>query len=260
MATKFIPVRGTENFIASIPVTNGYVYFAIDTGKIYVDTADERVSVGASGASIYYTDATVDKDNVAEGEDYIVALIDPEGNPVNARVNDLLINSDGTFYKVRAFDEENNALCEMLAVSGTGGGTGGSGLKRGKLQVTQYYGDKTADPSTWAPGETDVLNGDRHGFFRIYAESGSYDDSPIDDTMALTIEYYAMNANGDYVLYDTDKDYTIGHQVTITYDFNDRLRDSTNHKIIVRLTGSEDNKFSTASNTKIVNTHDLSIA
>ena len=260
MATKFIPVRGTENFIASIPVTNGYVYFAIDTGKIYVDTADERVSVGASGASIYYTDATVDKDNVAVGEDYIVALIDPEGNPVNARVNDLLINSDGTFYKVRAFDEENNALCEMIAVSGTGGGTGGSGLKRGKLQVTQYYGDKTADPSTWASGETDVLNGDKHGFFRIYAESGSYDDSPIDDTMALTIEYYAMNANGDYVLYDTDKDYTIGHQVTITYDFNDRLRDSTNHKIIVRLTGSEDNKFSTASNTKIVNTHDLSIA
>ena len=148
-----------------------------------------------------------------------------------------------------------------LAKHGTGGGGGSSsGLKRGRLQVTQYYGDKTQSPESWAPGEIDILNGDTNGFFTIYAESGSYDDNPIDDTMALTIEYYAMNSSGEYVLYDTDRDYTINHMSTIIYDYNDRLRDSTNHKIIIRIAGSEDNKFSTSSSTKNVNTHDLAIS
>ena len=260
MATKFRPIRGIEDAIKALPITNGQLYFALDSGKIYVDTETERISVGTSGASIYYTYAIVDKENVAEGEDYVVELISPEGEKVEARVNDLLINYDGTFYKIRGFDEEGNALCAMLAVSGSGGGGGGTGLKRGRLQVTQYYGDKTKPSDTWATGETDILNGDLNGFFTIYAESASYDDNPVDDTMALTIEYYAMNSNGDYVLYDTDRDYNIGHQATIIYDFNARLRDSTNHKIIVRISGSEDNKFSTSSSTKVVNTHDLSIA
>ena len=112
MATKFRPVRGTEEFIATLPVTNGQVYFALDSGKIYVDTEDERVSVGASGASIYYTYALVDKENVAIGENYVVELRSPEGEHLtNVRINDLLINYDGTFYKVKDFDEEGNALC-----------------------------------------------------------------------------------------------------------------------------------------------------
>ena len=35
---KFIPVRGSENKIRDAAVKDGYVYFATDSGKIYVDS------------------------------------------------------------------------------------------------------------------------------------------------------------------------------------------------------------------------------
>jgi hypothetical protein len=56
-AVKFIPVRGLDAKIANPsvnPITDGYVYFATDSGKIYVDSHGERVIMGAAGAAIYY--------------------------------------------------------------------------------------------------------------------------------------------------------------------------------------------------------------
>ena len=37
-ATKFIPVRGYDAKINKSEIKDGYVYFATDTGKIYVDS------------------------------------------------------------------------------------------------------------------------------------------------------------------------------------------------------------------------------
>jgi hypothetical protein len=34
--------------------TPGYIYFATDTGKIFLDTDRERVSLGGGGAQILY--------------------------------------------------------------------------------------------------------------------------------------------------------------------------------------------------------------
>ena len=55
----FRPVRGTEEKINEFPITNGYIYFATDTGRIYMDKNGERIAVGGGkGASIYYSTAT----------------------------------------------------------------------------------------------------------------------------------------------------------------------------------------------------------
>jgi hypothetical protein len=41
---------------------------------------------------------------------------------------DLIINSDGRFFKISSIDTNNNILiCSLIAVSGTGGGSGGGG-------------------------------------------------------------------------------------------------------------------------------------
>ena len=50
----FRPVRGKDSIIQSQSLCEGNIYFASDTGKIYLDTSTERVLMGGAGASIYY--------------------------------------------------------------------------------------------------------------------------------------------------------------------------------------------------------------
>ena len=63
--TKFIPVRGKDADIRKIPITNGNVYFAYDTGYIYLDKDDQRHTLGGSGtggSSFVWADAEEDID------------------------------------------------------------------------------------------------------------------------------------------------------------------------------------------------------
>ena len=55
---SFRPVRGTEKTISSLPITDGYIYFATDSGKIYLDKGTERILVGGGvGSVIFYGNA-----------------------------------------------------------------------------------------------------------------------------------------------------------------------------------------------------------
>ena len=54
---SFRPVRGTESNIVNQPLHDGYVYFATDSGKIYLDTNEDRYSLGANGAAVLYSNA-----------------------------------------------------------------------------------------------------------------------------------------------------------------------------------------------------------
>ena len=56
--TSFRPVRGTDKTISSLPITDGYIYFATDSGKIYLDKENERILVGGGvGSVIFYGNA-----------------------------------------------------------------------------------------------------------------------------------------------------------------------------------------------------------
>ena len=46
MSTKFKVVRGTEERIQEYQYVDGQVYFAIDSGRMYLDVKGERVPVG----------------------------------------------------------------------------------------------------------------------------------------------------------------------------------------------------------------------
>jgi hypothetical protein len=38
--TAFVPIRGTEESIRDLERKDGYIYYAYDTGRIYMDKGD----------------------------------------------------------------------------------------------------------------------------------------------------------------------------------------------------------------------------
>lgn len=119
--TKFRPVQGADEKIKQSPYTEGYVYFATDTGRIYLDTEGERVPLGGGGVSILYAQAAQVKENV-DGT-YAIQIEDLDDSDAKPSMDDLIINSDGRFFKVIDSDDL-EMICSLIAVSGTGGGGG----------------------------------------------------------------------------------------------------------------------------------------
>lgn len=123
MSTLFRPVRGLDTKIQEFPYNEGYVYFATDSGRIYIDSKDERSVMGGSGAAIYYADTTaVENEETAY---YYLPISGLENTTSFPKVDDLILNSDGCFYRIEKIEEE-NFVCERLAVSGSGTGGGGT--------------------------------------------------------------------------------------------------------------------------------------
>lgn len=123
----FTPIQGNDSQIQKIEYNEGYVYFALDTGKIYLDANDEnKILMGGGGASLLYAnDTSVD----SLPDDTYVLSLDTLEDASNLKENDLIINQgDGGFYKVKSINASSNSvICYRIAVSGTGGGGGGVG-------------------------------------------------------------------------------------------------------------------------------------
>ena len=124
---KFRPVRGLDNKIQEIEYHDGYIYFATDSGKIYIDANNRnKVLMGGGGTSLVYAyDTTVEE---KPGEIYILSL-DTIEDSSSLKSGDLIINeANGCFYKASTINYDANTVqCSLIAVSGTGGGGGSSG-------------------------------------------------------------------------------------------------------------------------------------
>lgn len=123
---KFRPIQGNDSQIKKIEYNDGYIYFATDTGKIYLDANNEnKILMGGGGASLLYAnDSSIDE----RPDGTYILSIDTLEDSSNLKENDLIINqANGSFYKVRSIDFGSNSItCTLIAISGTGGG-GGSG-------------------------------------------------------------------------------------------------------------------------------------
>lgn len=126
MSIPFRPIQGTEEIIQKQSHQPGFVYFATDSGKIFLDTEEERIAVGGGGVSILYASAVEVKEDLSDFT-YMINDEDLDNEDATPRIGDLIINSDGRFFKVLSHKKESHILkCSLIAVSGTGGG-GGSG-------------------------------------------------------------------------------------------------------------------------------------
>lgn len=124
---KFQPARGVEETLLSHPYTEGMIYFATDSGRIFMDTnGEDKVPLGGGGVSIIYgNDSNVIEDLVNQTYTFHIDALPENSNP---KIDDLIINSDGMFYKIQQiFPEDGIMICVLIAVSGTGGGGGGTG-------------------------------------------------------------------------------------------------------------------------------------
>ena len=234
----FRPVRGSESSILSQDIREGYVYFATDTGKIYTDTADERVLMGAAvGAAIFYGTAGELKRDEQTNYYNIVKTAVNGGTP---KKGDLILNSDGGFYKVESISEE-AFICSLLSVSGTGEGPV---IRKTQPEITKLELDSYS-----------LINGST-SYFNLEAHSQFIGNSPIDDVIRVQVSLGTKNSIDSTVLktywtttliYRTSSnDYFNKYGVGPGYikdriEFGSKLRDSSTSYLVVQvLAGNHD--------------------
>lgn len=124
---RFTPVVGLDDKIKLQPKTEGRVYFATDTRKIYLDTEkDNKLPVGGAGNSgIYYgTKAEVSDEEFESARVSFTLGTHIEGEELPS-IDDLILNADGSFYRVVSVNEGAQSVVGLrLTVAGSGGGGG----------------------------------------------------------------------------------------------------------------------------------------
>lgn len=137
---SFRPLRGTEEKILAGPAIDGYIYFATDTGKIFLAKDYEFIPMGGGGVAVLYADGEVVDNN---NETYTIQQSSLLDETVTPKEDDLIINSDGRFFKVTYYDKIGETMtCKLIAVSGSGGsggdGSGGGGDSAQNITVVYH--------------------------------------------------------------------------------------------------------------------------
>jgi hypothetical protein len=182
MSERFMPVRGTYNQIKKMPIREGWLYFAYDTGNIYIDKNGTRYLMGGSSSGILYahgstTDILKEEPDNEHSFRYIIPMSAFDDTLTLPHTDSLVLNSDGRFFRVLSVNEtEHTVLAVLLAVSGGGNGSGGGSI------IT--YSDK-AKLNKVDPESNYLING-KEASIRIYALSGKdYDGSILDNKLTV---------------------------------------------------------------------------
>lgn len=132
----FNPIMGTEERVLSSDLSAGSVYFTTDTRKIYLDIDENHSKLPMGGnIGLFYGNMKLTSPPVEGQTEFEFNITDIVGNESGVDMlkpnnNDLILNSDGCFYKVLSSygDDMNIVLTtEKLTIAGTGGGGGGTG-------------------------------------------------------------------------------------------------------------------------------------
>lgn len=223
--TKFKVVRGLEDVIKDLPIIDGYVYFAYDSGRMYMDVNGERVPVGGgNGVVIHYGQIPEDLEPESLNT-YGVTLDMFENSKTVPQVGDLILNADGRFLRIKDFDGE-SYKCVVISVSGVGGGNGPSTSigQAMSLIVTR----KT-------PSST-ILNGQSVPVDIKATSAKDTSGVEIDQEIYLsyTISVYENGQVGTQYEQGALPDLPSGD--TLTYDFGPLLRPNTSSVIIISAT------------------------
>lgn len=245
----FRPVRGTDKAIQAVDINEGWVYFATDTGKIYIDTRDERIAMGSAGASIYFGTSTPEKNE--ETSLYIIQKEDVEGYP---KLEDLILNSDGGFYKIVEV-KTNYFICSLLSISGTGGGGGTGG---------DYYDPNATQPSIKVTmGQRELINGQEATIHITASSDVDKKGNPIDEDILVTIilasggvTYRTLNYS--YATGADDYDGEVG-SIDVDLEIGNYLKESATSTIEVYVTCENNATPKSKTVTLQATTHELKL-
>jgi hypothetical protein len=236
---KFIPVRGLEERIMDMTGPNamgfndGYIYFALDTGRIYVDytmpdgTRVARAMVGNSSgggsgnSGIYYANKEMSDDEKLE--DIIHFPMDTiEGNEYPQK-DDLIINiSEGSFYRVINPSPLTTSV-EALRLTISGGGGGGAST----LEEDIYL--RIEDLTT-----INYINGqDAFAYFTAVSAKDKKGE-PLDSTILITYTLaYTEDGGNNYISYKTGTT-TVTSGVRSSFNFGKYARPSTMSRLTLK--------------------------
>lgn len=126
----FNPIMGSEKIILQQEPHTGALYFTTDTRKIYFDADGSGVKMPMGGnIGLFYGNMKLTVPAIDGQKEFGFAITDIIGNEdgidiLQPNVNDLILNSDGCFYKVLSSSGSGLDLrlnTEKLTIAGTGG-------------------------------------------------------------------------------------------------------------------------------------------
>lgn len=249
MAEIFKPFRGTQTAVDRTEIREGQLLFAYDSGRIYLDKNGVRYLMsskasgggsGLSGTGIIYANGSntqIIPEDLSEHEpvNFLMDLAALE-DPVAPEIDNLILNSDGRFFRVLGYDIATEKISvKLLAVSGTGGGTGGGGSVEPDVNITwdnatiatghtYIYGQNfnaVFTPTTTAAGDTtcnvtfniiDIANNTTTSIVKNGLPSGvpfDFDTSILPESSNITLQIIVTSDNSQY-------NYGLGYQRNIT--------------------------------------------
>lgn len=220
---RFTPIRGNENQILNQPKINGQILFTKDTGKIFLDINDkERILVGNSGVSLFYTNEENVRENSESETDYILTYNEIENYP-SCHIDDLILNqADGSFYRVNEIDTDNNDVyCTRLSVSGSGGGEGTLARKMSiKAVQEEVHGS--------------IINGQTaNAIITVKSDTDDYGE-PANTDIAVQWNIYVSGSTVPYL----SGSFVVKHGVPFTFEYGTRLHESTTSDVKFSATDS----------------------
>ena len=129
----FNPVQGKESTILGLDYHEGWLYFATDTKKIYLDAHGEAKLPMGGNSGVFYGQMRMQETPDENQKEFSFEVYDLEVNNDTAsitipNVNDLILNiPDGCFYRVTDIEGTgDSAIINTLKLTIAGGGGGGS--------------------------------------------------------------------------------------------------------------------------------------
>lgn len=230
---RFWPIRGKEEQVLAQPIVDGKLLFTTDTNKIYLDANGGRYLMGGGNSGIVYADGTetdITKASADETDtEYYIALTALENSAVIPKEDDLILNSDGRFFRVLSYDASNQRIVALLlAVSGSGGGGSDTSYKR-RFTIDL----EKPNPST-------LINGrDFRIYFTVKSAIDSNDFVLDNDFVAyITLAEKVSGTTDSYINYYTSQ-MDVVNDVRTYFDVTEFLRESTTTKISIYARGVE---------------------
>lgn len=238
----FQPVRATEAVIRerySEPI-DGYVYFAYDTGNIYMDKDGGRYlmsSAGGAGIGVIYTHGDSSEIVKVDPEDensfiYTMPMSILDNSDVLPVQDSLILNNDGKFYRVISVNKTEQLITALLLPISGSGGDGGSIIT---------YSDK-AKLNKEDPASNYLING-KEASIRVYGISGKdYDGSILDEKLTV---YWTLSertetgilseyARGNFAIDASTEEEPIWE----TFEYGTKARHSTENVLTMYAKGS----------------------
>lgn len=138
---EFNPIQCTSQVFKNLVPQEGFVYFVTDTKQLFLGRDNKFIDI-CGGINIVYGEKNIEYvDNGQSPDPNVIFHIEDLTKKEFPLVNDLILNTDGCFYKVKSIDENNIETTRVtLQGSGTGGSSPGSGIGSANIRINYYGG------------------------------------------------------------------------------------------------------------------------